>query len=167
MNLDANQTKYIKAVDKGSEFYDRSVKPWFQDNNVEMYSTHNEGKSVLAGRFIRTLRKKSFKNTTSVLKNMYINILDEIVNKYKNTYDITIKMKPVDVILTHILILIKNAKEDPEFELDNHVRILNINNYLAKGYTPNRSEEAFVIKKVKNTIIMTKKFFERFMKNNC
>ena len=62
-----------------------------------MYSTHNEGKSVIAERFIRTLKNEIYKYMTSVSKNVYIDKLDDIVNKYNNTYHSTIKMKPVDV----------------------------------------------------------------------
>ena len=62
-----------------------------------MYSIHNEGKSVVAGRFIRTLKTKLYKYMTSISKNVYIDKLDDIVNEYNNTYHRTIKMKPVDV----------------------------------------------------------------------
>ena len=62
-----------------------------------MYSTHSEGKSVVAERFIRNLKNKIYKSMTSVSKNIYVNILDYIVNKYNNTYHSTIRMKPVDV----------------------------------------------------------------------
>ena len=61
-----------------------------------MYSTHNEGKSVVAERFIRTLKNKIYKYMTSISNIGYINRLDEILNKYNNTYHRTIKMKPVD-----------------------------------------------------------------------
>ena len=83
-------------VDKGSEFYNSSFKKWLKDNDIEMYSIHNEGKSVVAGRFIRTLKTKIYKYMTSVSKNVYINKLDDIVNEY-NTYHRAIKMKPADV----------------------------------------------------------------------
>ena len=62
-----------------------------------MYSTYNEGKSVVAERFIRTLKNKIFKHMTAVSKNVYFDVLDDIVNKYYNTVQITIKMKPIDV----------------------------------------------------------------------
>ena len=62
-----------------------------------MCSIHNEGKSVIAERFIRTLKTKIYKYMTSVLKNVYINKLDDIVDEYNNTYHRKIKMKPVDV----------------------------------------------------------------------
>ena len=62
-----------------------------------MYSTHNEGKSVVAKRFIRTLKNKIYKYMTSISKNVYVDKLDDIANKYNNTYRSTIKMKPVNV----------------------------------------------------------------------
>ena len=62
-----------------------------------MYSTHNEEKSVVAEKFIRTLKTKIYKYMTSISKNVYIDELDDFVNKYNNTYHTTIKMKTVDV----------------------------------------------------------------------
>ena len=84
-------------VDKGSEFYNNYFKNWLRDNNTEMYSTHNEGKSVIAERFIRTLINKIYKYMTSISKNVYIDKLGDIGKKYNNTYHKSIKMKPVDV----------------------------------------------------------------------
>ena len=65
--------------------------------NFEMYSIHNDQKSVVAERFIRTLKTKIGKYTTSISKNVYINKLDNIVNEYNNTCHRTIKMKPLDI----------------------------------------------------------------------
>ena len=84
-------------VDKGSELYINSFKKWLQDNYIVMYSTHNEGRSVVAERFIRTLKNKIYKHMTSVSKNAYIDKLDDIVNEYKNAYHRTIKIKRIDV----------------------------------------------------------------------
>ena len=84
-------------VDKGSEFYNRSLKSWLEINDIEMYSTQNERKSVVAETFIRALKYKVYKLMTSISKNVYIDKLDETLNKYNNTYHNTIKMKPVDV----------------------------------------------------------------------
>ena len=84
-------------VDKGSEFYNTSFKKWLQDNDIVMYSTNSEGRSVVAERFIRTLKSKIYKYMTSISKNVYIGKLDDIVNEYNNTYHTTIKMKPIDV----------------------------------------------------------------------
>ena len=66
-------------------------------NNIEVYSTYNEGKSVVAERFIRTLKNKIFTHMTAVSKNVYFDVLDEIFNKYSNTINRTIKMKPMEV----------------------------------------------------------------------
>ena len=66
-------------------------------NNTETYSTYNEGKPVIAERFIRTLKNKIFKHTASLSKNVYFDLLDDIVNKHNNTVHRTIKMKPIDI----------------------------------------------------------------------
>ena len=100
--LDESGRKTNKIwVDKGSEFYNRLMKSWLRDNNIEMYSTHNEGKSVVAERLIKTLKNKIYKPMTSIPKIVYIDKLDEIVNKYNNTYRNTM-LKTI-----RILILIK------------------------------------------------------------
>ena len=64
---------------------------------MTLYSIHNEGRSVVAERFIRTLKTKIYKYMTSVSRNVYIHKLDDIVGAYNNTYHRTIKMKPADV----------------------------------------------------------------------
>ena len=68
-------------VDKGGELYNKSMKSWLLVNNIEMYSMHNKGKSVVAESFIRILKDKIYKYMTSVSKNVYIDKLDDIVNK--------------------------------------------------------------------------------------
>ena len=73
-------------VDKGSEYYNKSFKKWLKDNDIEMYSIHNEGKSVVVERFIRTLKNKIYKYMTSISKHMYIDKLDDIVDEYNNAY---------------------------------------------------------------------------------
>ena len=81
-------------VDKGIEFQNNSFKKWFKDNDTEMYLIHNEGKYVVAERFIKTLKTKIYKYMTSVSKIVYIDKLDAIVDEYNNAYHRTIKMKP-------------------------------------------------------------------------
>ena len=73
------------------------MKSRLEKNDIETYSTHNEEKSVIAERFIRTLKNKNYKYMTSLSKNVYIDKLDHIVKKYNNTYHNSIKMKPIDV----------------------------------------------------------------------
>ena len=82
-------------VDQASEFYNKSFKDFLEINNIEMYSTSNEGKSVVAERFIRTLKNKIFKHMTAISKNIYFDVLDDIADKYNNTVHRTIKMKPI------------------------------------------------------------------------
>ena len=118
-----------------------------------MYSGHNEGKSVVGERFIRTLKNKIYKYTTSISKNVHIDKSDDIVNEYNNTYNRTIKMKPIDVKgNTYINIAKEVNGKNPKFKVGDHVRISKHKNIFAKGYTPNWSEEMFVIKKIKNTV---------------
>ena len=80
----------------GSEFYNNTFKHFLKTNNIEMYSTYNEGKSVVAERFIGTLKNKIFKHMTTISKNVYIDVLNDIVNKYNNRIHKTITMKPIE-----------------------------------------------------------------------
>ena len=163
-------------VDKGSEFYNPHSKKWLKDNNIKMYSTHNEGKSVVAERFIRTIKNKIYKYMTSVSKkNTYIDKLDDIVNEYNNTYHKTIKMKPIDPKDDTYNNVDKEVNDnDPKFKVGDHVRISKYKNIFAKGYTPNYSEEDFLIKKKTRfhgrmllKILKVKKLLEHSMKKDC
>ena len=129
-------------VDKGSEFYNRSMKSWLQDNDIEIYSTHNEGNYVVAERFIRTLMDKIYKYMTAISKNVHIDKLDDIVNKYNNTCHNTNKMKSADAkSSTYIDFNKENNKEDPTFKVADHVKISKYKNIFAKVYVQNWSEE--------------------------
>ena len=113
-----------------------------------MYSTHNEGKSVVAERFIRTIKSKIYKYMTSISKNVYIDKLNDIVDEYNNTYHTTIKMKLIDVKdNTYINPDKEINNKDPKFKVGDHVRISKYKSIFAKGYMPNWSEEVFGIKK--------------------
>ena len=132
------------------------MKSWLQDNDIEMYSMHNEGKSVVAERFIRTLKNKIYKYMTSISSNLYVDKLDDLVNEYNNTYHRTIKINPVDVKdNTYINFGKESNDKDPKFKIGDYVRISKYKNIFATGYTSNWSEETFVIKKVKNTVPWT------------
>ena len=132
------------------------MKPWLEKNDIEMHSIHNEGKSVIAERFIKTLKNKIDKCMTSISKNAYIDKLDDIVNKYNNTYPRRIKMKPLDVNWNKYVDSNKEIiNKNPEIKIDDTVRISKYRNIFAKVYTPNWSEEVFVTKKVKNTVPWT------------
>ena len=84
-------------VDQGGEFYNKLFKRFSKLNNTEMYSTYNEGKSVVDERFITTLKNKVFRDITAISKNVYFDVLDDILNKYNNTVHRSIKMKLIDV----------------------------------------------------------------------
>ena len=115
-----------------------------------MYSTYSEGKSVVAERFIRTLKNKIYKHMTAISKNVYFDVLGNIVDEYNNTYHKTIKMKPADVKSDSFAEHNEESNEnDPKFKVGDHVRISKFQNVFAKGYTPNWSEEIFAVKKKK------------------
>ena len=143
-------------VDQGSEFYNNFFKDFLKINNIEMYSTYNEGKSVVAERFVRTLKKNIFKHMSAISKNVYFDVFDDIVNKYNNRVHRTITMKPTDVMDDFYAEYNENSNEkDPKFKVGNHVRVSKHKNISAKGYAPNWSEEIFVISKIKNTVPCT------------
>ena len=128
------------------------MKSMLQDNDIEINSTYNEGKSVAVERFIRILKNKIDKYMTSVSKNVYIYNLADVVNKYHSP----IKMKSFDIKSSKYIDFNKeNDKEEPKLEVGDHVRISKHKNVLIKGYVPNWSEEVFVIKKVKNAVPWT------------
>ena len=132
------------------------MKSWLEWNAIEMCSARNEGKSVVAERFIRTLKNKIYKYMTSVSQNVYIDKLDNIVSKYSNTYHSTIKLKHVDVKWNTYIDSSKEINsKDPKFKVDDIVRISKYKISFAKGYTPNWWENDFMIKKVKNTVPWT------------
>ena len=121
-----------------------------------MYSTCNEGKSVVAERFIRTLKNMIFKHMTAISKNVYFNVLEDSVNKYDNTVHRTIKMKPIDITDDFYAEYNEDSnKRNPKFKVGDHVRICKYKNIFARGYVSNWSEEIFLIKKVKNTVPWT------------
>ena len=150
-----------------------------------MYWKYNEAKSVVAERFIRTLENKIFKHMTAISKNVYFDMLDNIFNKHNNTVHRTIKMKPIDVTPDSDSYAEYNEdskEKDPKTKVGDHVRISKYKNTFAKGYTPNWSEEVFIITKIKDAVPwtyaisdlvnenfqrMVNPLLEVFMKNNC
>ena len=110
---------------------------------------HNKGKSAVLERFIRTLKNKIFKHTTAISKNVYFDMLDDIVNKWNNTVHRTIKMKPIDVKYnTYVDSMELHSKKevndkDPKFKDGDSVRVSKFKNIFAKGYMPNWYEKVF------------------------
>ena len=112
-----------------------TLKKMLKGNNIEVYSTHNEGKSVVAERFIRTLKNKIYQHMRAISKSIYFDVLNDIVDKYKNTYHRTIKIKPIDLGNDSFAEYNEESNEkDPKFKVGYHVRISKYKNIFAKGW---------------------------------
>ena len=141
-----------------------------EKNVIEMYSTHNEGKSVVAERFMRTLKKKIHRYKTSLSKNVYIDKLADIVNKYNNTYHRTIKMKPVDVKSSTYI----DSSNDQDPELVILLECQNIKTFLQKAKFQIGLKKFLLLQQLKILlsgymllgILKAKKLLERFTKMN-
>ena len=119
-----------------------------------MYSTNNKGESVIAERFIKTLKNKINKYIVSISENVYIDKLDDIVNKLNNIYDRTLKMMPINVkSSTYIDFDRENNKESPKLVI--MLEHQNIKNVFAKDYTQIGLKKLSWLKQVKNTLSWT------------
>ena len=145
--LDDSNRKLNKiSLDHGSEFYNNKFKSFLKENDIEMYSTFNKGKSVVAERFM----------VTAIGENVYFNDLDDIVDKYNNTVHSSIKIKRKDVADDSLVECSEETNEkDPKFKIGDNVRISKCKNIFAKSYIPNCSEDVFVVNKVQNAVPLT------------
>ena len=142
-------------VDQGSEFYNNNFKKRLSDKNIIMYSTYNEGKSVVAERFIRILKNKLYKHMTATGKNVYYDVLDDIINKYNNTKHSTIKMKQIGAKNNKRVYIDEHNEKDSRFKIGDRVRISKFKNIFAKGYTPDWSREIFIVNEINDTVPYT------------
>ena len=163
-------------VDQGGEFCNKLLKRFLKINGIEIYPTYNEEKSVVAERFIRMLKNKIFKHMTAISKSVYLNVLDDIVNKYKNADHKTIKIKPIDVTSDSYAKYDKDSYVTKlKLKFGDNVRISKYRNIFAKGYTENWSEEVFVVSKIKSAVpwayvisdLNGEPIAGSFMKENC
>ena len=143
-------------MDQSGEFYNNLFKRFLKINNVEMYPTYNEGKSVVVERFLRTLKNKIFKHMIAISKNVYFEVLDDIVNECNNKVHRIIKMKPTDVPSDSYAEYngdynVTKAK----FKVSDCVRISKYKNTFAKGYMQNWSGGVLIISKINNTVPWT------------
>ena len=116
---------------------------------VERQQHRNEGKSVFAERVIRTLKNKIYKHMTAISKNVYFDVLNDIVDEYNNTYHKTIKMKPVDAKSDSFAEYNDESNEkNLKFKVDDTARISKYKNIFAEGCSSCWSEEIFVLKKI-------------------
>ena len=152
------------------------MKSFLQSNDIVMYSTHNKGKCAIAERFIRTLKNKIHKYITSVSKNVYIDTLDDIVNKYNDTYHNTIKMKPLMSNQTHIFTLVKKLIiKIFNLKLGILLEYQNIKIFLQEVTLHIGLKKILLLKKLKILyrghmllmILTRKKFLELFTRKNC
>ena len=136
-------------VDNGSEFYNKIFKKWLNDNNIEMYSTFNEGKAVVIERFNRTLKNKMFKYFTVNGTYKYIDILSSLINEYNNKKHSSTKLSPKELYFNGKKnYLTKKKNKIPisyDFKIGDKVRISKFKKKFEKGYTPNWTEEIFII----------------------
>ena len=130
---DSNRKPNKIWVDHGSEFYNNEFKSFLKENDIEMYSTFNEGKSVVAERFIKTLKSKIYKHMTTIGENVDFNDLDDIVKKYNNNVHSSIKMKPKGVTDNSFVEYSEETnKKSPKFKVGDNVRISKYKNILLK-----------------------------------
>ena len=141
-----------------------------------MYSTYNEGKSVVAERFIRILKNKIFKHMTAISKSVYFDVLDDIVNKYNNTVHRTINMKPIDVKDNTYVDSKKEVNDKiQDLKLEIMLEFLSIKLFLQKDTHQIGLKKFLLLVKLKIQflghirlmILMVKKLLEVFMKKNC
>ena len=120
-------------VDQGSQFYNSQFKKFLKDNNIEIYSIYNDRESAVVEIFIKTWKNKIHKHMAAVSKNVYFDVLDDMVNKYNKTFHRTTEMKPIDVKSNSYAENNVNSNEqDPKFKVGDHVRISKYKNILLK-----------------------------------
>jgi hypothetical protein len=151
-------------VDKGKEFYNKDVNSWLKENNIIMYSTYSEHKSVVVERFNRTLKEMMYKRFTAENTRNWIDMLDKLMKEYNNRVHSTIGITPVKAIQEeNYMTALQNTIDKtrlipitkPKFKIGDKVRISRTKALFEKGYLPNWSEELYVIDKVQKTIPVT------------
>ena len=153
-------------TDKGKEYYNKYLKDLVEKNKVTLYSTENEEKSSVCERWNRTIKTKMWKQLTVQGNTMYLDMLPKLVEQYNNTKHSSIKMTPVEaskkknegVVYFNLYGDMETLKQKPKFKIDDKVRISKYKrNVFDKGYTPNWTEEVFIVDRVKYTNPITYK----------
>ena len=127
------------------------MQEWLDNNDILMYSTHNEGKSLIPERFIETLKAKTYKKMTANDIKSYLPHLNKLVDQYKNTYHHSINKKPINADYSALTENIETNPKAPKFKVKDRVRITKYKNIFSKGYTENWSREIFIIDSVLKT----------------
>ena len=146
-------------VDQGTEFYNRSFKKWLDDHNIDIYSAYNEGKAVIIERFNRTLKERMWKYFSAKNTHHYLDILNELIQRYNTTKHSSIKMTPTKAskkineieVYNNLYSNLNAEKRRAKFKVGDTVRISKRKRTFEKGYTPRWTEEVFVIYTIQNT----------------
>ena len=150
-------------LDQGTEFYNRTFKKWLNDNNIDMYSTYNEGKAVIVERFNRTLKERKWKYFSAKNTYHYLDVIDQLVHHYNTTKHRSIKMTPTKASMKSNEIEVYNnlygdlnpAKRRAKYKVGDKVRISKWKGTFEKGYTPRWTEEVFEIYMIQKTYPIT------------
>ena len=147
-------------TDKGKEYYNKNMRELLEKNGITLYSTENEEKSSVCDRWNRTIKTKMWKQFTVKRNTIYLDILLKILSQYNNTKHSSIKMTPVEASKkknesTVYFILygdMEQLSSKPRFNVDDKVRISEYKRKVFdKGYTPNWTEEIFLVDKIQST----------------
>ena len=143
MNLIVTQINY--GFDQGREFYNKLTQEWLDNNDILMYSTHNEGKFVTTERFIKTWKGKIYKKMTTYDGKSFLPYLNKLVDQYSNKFHHSINKKPINTDYSALTEKIESNPKAPKFKVDDGVRITKYKSIFMKGYTENWSREIFII----------------------
>ena len=127
------------------------MQEWLDNNNILMYSTHNEGKSVIAGSFLKTLKSKTYKRMTANDSKSYSPYLNKLVEEYNNTNHHSIDKKPITADFSALSENIESNPKASKFKVNDRVRITKHRNIFSKGYTENLSRKIFIVNSVLET----------------
>ena len=133
------------------------MQEWLNKNDVLMYSTHNEAKSVIIERFVKTLKAKLYKKMTANDSKSYFNQLHKLVNQYNNSYHHSINKKLINADYSALTEKIKTNSKAPELTVNDRVKITKYKNICNKGYTKNWLRKIFIIDSVLKTNLRTYK----------
>ena len=153
-------------VGHGREFYNKLMQEWLDNNNILMYLTNKEGKSVIAERFMKTLKTIIYKKMTANDSKSYLSYLNKLEDQYNNTYHHSINKKPISANYSAVIEKIEKNPKAHKFKVNDRVRITKYKNIFTKGYTENWSREIFIIDSVLKTNPWTYKIKDLNRKNN-
>ena len=147
-------------TDKGKEYYNKNMRELLEKNNITLYSTENEEKSSVCERWNRTIKTKMWKQFTVQGNTVYLDILTKILEQYNNTKHSSIKMTPVEAskkknestVYFNLYGDMEQLSSKPKFRIGDKVRISKYKRKVFdKGYTPNWTQEIFLIDKIQST----------------